>query len=595
MDSLQQPAAGLMPPADIAIPATPEMSHATLPGTADPDTQMTEKTQLAAEITPPPSSQQPIPQSPLLKTRTPSPIDAISHISTPPPTVDAFANNAPLSRAQQVAASTPAEHMDATELAAATPEELKTSVLALQGALREAKMSAAHHKLQYQMLAQESRAALERMAVEAHMTQCENQIIHHHNAEQAKAAATVAPSVAAAATQPLYHDGTIPVQKELYHRLIREIQLLGEANAALEGEYEQQERMIRRQEHEIASLTDKVTLMRELMRERTRDVRELQLQQTFPNTPRRAGGRTAEPTPTPRSAYHTATPLRSHLSGGSGGRGSSGAAQPFAALLQASEIASQDAARSQSAAGARRGHTRNTHSFSHLPSTPQHPPSGYGRPRADTYTTPQQHQGRSQHTQAAAAALLRAPATAPVHRTSDFPPHHQHHHHHPSLQSFSARLTAASRPRASSPGSEGTVSASDAESDRDGDHDIDSEAETEILEPEDGAAVVAESQASRAASSLLRRSREEVRAQRESFQGSGMLPPSSSSAGAGAGAGGAGASGGDRYRQTKLFGAVRKANVDRSGGVGEEQGRPAKRKRGQDEMVVGLGIAGVRE
>ena len=107
------------------------------------------------------------------------------------------------------------------------------------------------------------------------------------------------------------------------------------------------------------------------------------------------------------------------------------------------------------------------------------------------------------------------------------------------------------------PQSEGTVSA----------HEDDSEAETDIIE-QDELDAVSESQASRAASQMLRSSQEQ-QAKRDSFKGSGMLQ-----------------SGSDKMKQTKLFGTVRKANVDRDE-------RPAKRARTGE--AVGLGIAGVRQ
>jgi len=128
------------------------------------------------------------------------------------------------------------------------------------------------------------------------------------------------------------------------------------------------------------------------------------------------------------------------------------------------------------------------------------------------------------------------------------------------------------------PSDEGTVSASD---DND---DEDSEAETDILDPsaaaaeEGGDEVVGESRASRAASQMLRSSQE----QRDSFKGRGMLGSQQSSTGDA-----------KTMKQPRLFGAVRKAGVERHG---EEP--PAKRARVaavEPRAVVGLGIAGVRQ
>jgi hypothetical protein len=469
-------------------------------------------------MTPPPSSQ--VLDSPTrIKSRTPTPIDAFSQVSTPPPTVGLPNGNAS-SRVQSTAPS--AGFLSAHDIDTAPVDTLRDEVLLLQAALRDAKMNAAHHKLQYEMLAQESNAALERMAVEAHMAQCENQVIYH--AEQTK-------SVTPAAASGFLQEGTITVQKDLYHHMLRDIQLLGEAHSQLGEEYEAQERIIKRQEHEIASLTDRVTLMRELVQGRTRDTRDNAQALRRHN---RVGS-------TPVSAF--GTPHRSQLSGRE-------SAQPFAALLQASEMASQDAARS---ARGRKGHARNAQSLSHLPTTPQS-----FRKHTEVYHTPQARQ-----------PALRVPSTMPNPRQPAL--------RTPDVYSRSA-LPVSSAPRASRALSEGTVSASE---DNDND-DIDSEADTDIIEPD---ALIAESHASFAASQMLRPSQEQ-QAKRESFQGSGMLPPppaASTNVPADR----------DRYKQTKLFGAVRKANVERSGAS-----RPAKRARtekGTSAGAVGLGIVGMKE
>ncbi len=112
-------------------------------------------------------------------------------------------------------------------------------------------------------------------------------------------------------------------------------------------------------------------------------------------------------------------------------------------------------------------------------------------------------------------------------------------------------------PHFQGPLSEGTVSAPE----------DDSEAETEIIEQDE----VSESQASRAASQMLKSSQEQ-QAKRDSFKGSGMLQQQ----------------GGEKLKQTRLFGQVRKANTDR-----DHDDRPAKRAR--TGQAVGLGIAGVRQ
>ena len=390
--------------------------------------------------------------------------------------------------------------MTTEQIANASVEELRTKAKELQAAFQEAKMSAAHHKLQYQMLAQESAAAIERMGVEARMAQFENEVLHV--AEQAKVAATpVQPSP--------FQEGMIPVHKDLYQRMCREIQELTEERNYLANDNAQKDRIVMRQDAEIASLDDKIMLLRDRIRDNRESMKRF-----------RRGYDTSHFDSTPRSVY--TDPLRSGVS-------SQEQPQPFAALLQASEMASQEARRPM---GVKKAHTRNTHSTSSLPSTPHRMYNSQ-----PSYHTPQGRQ-----------PPLKVPSTAPVPRTS-------------ALRTPDV-YTQSSLPVSQVPGppSEGTVSASD--------HDDDSEAETDIIEQDDHDAV-SESQASRAASQMLRSSQEQ-QAKQDSFKGSGMLQRGS-----------------EKLKQAKLFGTVRKAHVDR----GDE--RPAKRARTGE--AVGLGIAGVRQ
>lgn len=485
----------MIPPQSVSQPTTPELSHTTIPESTAAAVSKVQSDRIdnaPRNMTPPPSTQ--VPSSNRSKARTPTP--PISHISTPPPTVELSADS---QRSRFVGGLVGT--MSAAELEAASPEELRLKVTELQAALQEAKMSAAHHKLQYQMLSQESAAAIERMAVEARMTQFENEVIHH--AEQARAAATPQPSPA--------QEGMIPVQKDLYQRMCREIQLLREANTDLHSESEARQATINHQDDQIASLSDKVVLMRERIyenRERLHKHRRPHMQHQFESTPRSVYS----------PAQHRSHPNSQHQP------------QPFAALLQASEMASQESARSAPSRGmsGRKGHVRNMHSTSSLPSTPQ-------RIQKVQYETPSMHRHQP----------LKVPSTAPVPRTSAM--------RTPDVYTQPSLPITQDSQRADPP-SDGTVSASD----------NDSEAETDIIEQDDEINV---SQASRAASQMLRSSHEQ-QAKRDSFKGNGMLQPKT-------------------MKQSKLFGAVRKTNVDRS----EEP--PAKRAR--TGAAVGLGIAGVRQ
>lgn len=444
MDDLQlsqDSLSSLIAPPDIEEPVTPEPPYASLPENTAAGVAKLQAGRVdhaTSHMTPPPSTQ--VPSSQRAKTRTPTP--TISHISTPPPTIE-LPNQSQSIRPIGGFAGI----MSAEQIASASTEELRTKVTELQAAFQEAKMSAAHHKLQYQMLSQESAAAIERMAVEARMAQYENEVIHV--AEQAKAAATpVHPSP--------FLEGMIPVQKDLYQRMCREIQQLNEERQYLVNEQAQKEKTIVRQDMEIASLSDRVMLLRERIREN----REHANRYRRPHSSSRIDS-------TPRSLYND--PLRTGVS-------SQEQPQPFAALLQASEMASQEAQRPTSS---RKSHIR---SLSSLPATPSH-----SRTQPPLYQTPGGRQPQ-----------MKIPSTAPLPRTSAM--------RTPDIYSQQSLPV----PKVQGPPSEGTVSA----------HDDDSEAETEIIEQDE----ISESQASRTASQMLR-SGQEQQAKRDSFQGRGMLEP----------------------------------------------------------------------
>ncbi|KAK5107206.1 hypothetical protein LTR62_001652 [Meristemomyces frigidus] len=503
---------------DLSAPTTPipHMANMVSPASNN-DASSTSQEQRPVNVnkgpTPPLSSQPATSQ--LNKSRTPTP--SLSHMSTPPPTIP-VTNTAQKSRVPAF----PVAEMTADELAVASAEALRAKVTAHQTALREAKISAAHHELQYRMLQQESAAAIERMAVEARMAQDEMDVIY--SAGQARAAATPV-------SQPALPDGVIPVHKHLYQRLNIELQNLQDTNKRWEREYAQQEKIIGRQEGEIASLGDKVTLLRERIRE------------TITRSKATVNNHRLESTP--RSIY--STPHRS---------------QGLEALLQASEMANPELRPKKG------GHSRNTHSLSSLPTTPHR-----------ISRTPANQ--RLYHTPSDRQTMVKVPATAPVHRTTASRPQGSSLHRQPILPVIPVV------PHIRGPQSAATVSNSD---------NSDSEAETEILDPDEeeneemqaqaDGLQVSESQASLAASAMLRRSREDAAVTREGFMGGGMLENGTASGG-GVGAGG--------LKQTRLFGQVTKGGTD---GLGSSSSSSGKRKRGAEEGEegagrVGLGISGV--
>ncbi|KAF2723027.1 hypothetical protein K431DRAFT_243506 [Polychaeton citri CBS 116435] len=450
-------------------------------------------------MTPPPSSQLPGPLK-ANSQRTPTP--PTSHMSTPPPTIDFGMLQAgrPVLAAEVV--------MTTEQLSSASPDELRVKVDELQAAVSEARMSAAHYKLQYNMLSQESRATLDRMAVEARMAQFESDVIY--SAEQAK----VASSPAQHSPIKLREEGIIPVEKGLYQRILKELNYLRDANWALRDDLERKQHIIFQQESEVTTLSEKVAMLRD----RVRSYRD-----------HRANS-VARVESTPKSAYNT--PHRARAFTQYGGHGQS--EQPFAALLQASEMASQQQARNYST---RKGHSRNTHSMSSLPVTPQQ----HRKQANATYTTP--------HRQQAHRAALKIPSTAPVnrsvaYRTPDvYPP--------PIYPVTQPPLPGGAHQ------SDGTVSASEhAEND--------SEAETDIIDPSNDDPIP-ESRASMTASHMLRSSQEEQRSTKRSSReepGTTSIEPSGSPIRA---TSRPSVSNISSMRQTKLFGAVRKSNINRVG------------------------------
>ncbi|KAK5740626.1 hypothetical protein LTR17_004431 [Elasticomyces elasticus] len=455
-------------------PATPQPSHASLPSTT-------------AAISKP-QSKPPTRSNKTSKTPTP-PI-------SPPPTIEA-------------AAPPPKPHttMTPSDIASASVEDLRAKITDLQRQLLETKTTtSAHHTLQLHMLAQESSAALERLAVEARMERHENEIIHLSSQRHAKAVEK---------QQPSLPEGCIAVNRDLYLRMGNEIRELRDANQSWREAHAGLERVVGRQESEIASLGDKVTLMRERIRENREHLNRV-----------RGVGNNNLSTPSRASLY--GTPQRS---------------QGLEALLQASEMTGLRPQTKRKAGG----HTRNTHSLSSLPATPQRKPIG---PPPMAFMTPSNRR-----------MVAKIPATAPMPRTSAL--------RTPTNVYAQPVLPIPQRERA---GSDGTVSASDSDDEVVGDgmggegEGEDSEAETDILGHGDGDVEgdVGESQASRAASQMLRPA--------TSFGSSG-----------------------EALRQTKLFGAVTKGNVQRG-----EGGLAGKRKRSDEDVGsgvarVGLGISGVRD
>lgn len=233
------------------------------------------------------------------------------------------------------------------------------------------------------------------------------------------------------------------VHVDQYDAMLLQIQELKVKNAYLEVTATGYNKTITQQASEMASMEDRIMLLKERIKENRDHLNRYRRANSVLDTPR-----TGHSTPY-RTPGRVVSAVRTQD-------------QPFAALLQASDMMIQQAGTPKR----KRGHAKNAHSLSSMPTTPTR---SQARPASGTYHTPEQTR----------KAVLKTPHTAPV------------------VRSFRAEV-AAPVPRivrdlAGGRESDGTVSASD-----------DSEAETEVSDRETNEAEVGESQATRMAKELLK-------------------------------------------------------------------------------------------
>ncbi|KAF4546645.1 Mn2+ homeostasis protein [Lasiodiplodia theobromae] len=188
----------------------------------------------SSSITPPPSSQ--VPPAPPSRTsiRTPTPPTPV--LSSPPPT----------SRpGTQVGA--PALSFTLEQINGAAPEELRDIAAELMVALRESRTSAAHHKLQYNMLCMDSVEAQNRMAVELAMAQREVEVLQQ--AEERRRNDIASPHQSMQQT-------VSPANAALLNEMSRHIQILQNENEELRDMLDHSKRVTERREGEIAGLVE---------------------------------------------------------------------------------------------------------------------------------------------------------------------------------------------------------------------------------------------------------------------------------------------------------------------------------------------------
>lgn len=298
----------------------------------------------SSSITPPPSSQ--VPPAPPSRTsiRTPTPPTPV--LSSPPPT----------SRpGTQVGA--PALSFTLEQINGAAPEELRDIAAELMVALRESRTSAAHHKLQYNMLCMDSVEAQNRMAVELAMAQREVEVLQQ--AEERRRNDIASPHQSMQQT-------VSPANAALLNEMSRHIQILQNENEELRDMLDHSKRVTERREGEIAGLVEENERLRGRIRKNRDhlngilgDVYDTGTPMSITSTPRYPN------TPRSRNRAHTVNDPRKRSE------------QAFEALLLADKMLSEKTTtapatptRGHHPPKARFSHTRGAQSLSSMPATP---------------------------------------------------------------------------------------------------------------------------------------------------------------------------------------------------------------------------------
>jgi myosin heavy subunit len=410
-------------------------------------------------------------------------------------------------------AESPAALYLSDQIGNASVDELKSMVSELANALRDVRLSAAHYKLQYNMAVAQSEEASSRFEVEMAMAHREIDVLQE--AEERRRTTAVSP------VQSLQEPPVNPANAIMMSELNRQCQMLQAENHQLRDIIDQQRRVTQDQEGELASLAEENDRLKSRIR-RNRDHVAPFLpyleQMNDQSSPRSVFGTPYQSTP--RNRVSRVPPMS-----GENSRGQSN----FEALLLADKMLSQETATAPStptrsqATRSRYGHGRATHSMSSLPQTSSR---------------------RATHAQ---AGPPRTPPTfSAVNIPQSAPPvHYQQKMSHARRESSNSTITASSID--------------------------DEEAFTEIEDDE-----VPESQASQAATNILRRVTSPKYASAPSSQSAQMI-------------------------QSKIFGQVKKAHsMSKPSELekkrlqsAEHHGSPTK--RGKIDRGLGLGIGGLRE
>ncbi|KAF1974755.1 hypothetical protein BU23DRAFT_90438 [Bimuria novae-zelandiae CBS 107.79] len=358
----------LMPSTEESRPATPSMRSESRSDTSEP-AQYTKAEKFTSpaprttsSMTPPPSSQVPNTRSAL---RTPTP--PTPGLSSPPPT--SKLPNQPSALVESAAALFSQE-----QISNASADELRAMVNDLSGKLRDVRLSAAHHKLQYNMAVMESQESASRMAVELAMAQREIDVLQ--KAEEKRRSQIPTP-------EQIYQESPMAAANAiLMSEMNRQIQMLQNENEELRDLYEQQKRLTEHRDGEIRGLVDENDRLKSRIRKnRDHMAPYLPYLEQMNESPRSTFG---TPHATPRHKVNRVSAIPHENRGQNN----------FEALLLADKMLSQETGTAPSTPArygqrSRFSHTRGAQSMSSLPHTPRgHSTHAVEIPRTPTTFAP---------------------------------------------------------------------------------------------------------------------------------------------------------------------------------------------------------------
>ena len=344
-------------PLDASLPASQEIPRALSPTTSmavGEGSQVTEKVgcspaAISSSITPPPSTQAPDPRLAVETRRTATP--SVIPSSPPPTAVNGIKRDVsngtaiPRPNLEQLNNATEAELREMVK--AMVTENEKLELMASEG-----RMSAAHYKLQYNMLAIETEETTKRMEVEHDMTRREVEVLQYANQGR----------------------DTTPAGQDYVNRLKAYCQSTEQENIALSKRLKKAKKMIEMKDDELQLAKEEKQRLLQRIRENRDHMNVLRSpggifhiatpkasNQSYPATPQQYRG-------TPKHTPMTGRSMRREHS-----------QEPFAALLLADRVLSQENNSAPSTPIVNRRsdprtpvnrHNRGVQSLSSLPTTP---------------------------------------------------------------------------------------------------------------------------------------------------------------------------------------------------------------------------------